>query len=76
MKTPHPLLDAIIKDNHLRSDAHLADELKMGRSAICDLRHKRREVSGDIRCAIIRRFGMPLKRIDELAPLTLPKGEA
>lgn len=66
-KHPHALLDALIQDNKLRSDAHLADELGYSKGRICEVRHGH-PVSAEIRCAIQRRFGWTLKRIDTLAP--------
>lgn len=71
-RTPHALLDTLIQSNKLRSDTHLADELEVSKITIHDIRHGRRYVSADIRCTIIRKFGMSLKKIDELAP---PKKE-
>jgi plasmid maintenance system antidote protein VapI len=70
MKTrrPHPLFDALLKSGEVRNDAHLADLLGVGKVTIHDIRYERRPVSGDLRCAIMRKFGLSLKRIDELAP--------
>lgn len=73
-KVPNKLLDELIEKHHLRSDAHLADELKYGRSKISEIRHAVRPVTGEFRCAIMRRFGMSLKRIDSLAPPDDGKG--
>jgi plasmid maintenance system antidote protein VapI len=69
------LFDALLQSGQARNDAHIADLLGVGKVTIHDIRHERRPVSGDIRCAIMRTFGLSLKRIDELAPPKRLEGE-
>lgn len=68
MKPKHALLDKVIADNRLRSDAHLADEIGYSKSRVCEIRNSRCEINDEFRCAIARRFGMTLKQVDTLAP--------
>lgn len=71
MKPKHALLDKVISDHRLRSDAHLADEIGYSKSRVCEIRNNRCVIDDGFRCAIARRFNMTLKQIDALAP---PKG--
>lgn len=68
MKPKHTLLDKVIEENRLRSDAHLADEIGYSKGRICEIRKGDIGVSDEVRCAIARRFNMTLKQIDALAP--------
>lgn len=67
MKPAHVLLDAVIAQNNLRNDSHLAEELGYRKGRICEIR-KEKVVSDSFRCAIVRRFNMTLKQVDALAP--------
>lgn len=68
MKPKHDLLDKVIADHRLRSDAHLADEIGYSKSRVCEIRNNRCAIDDSFRCAIARRFNMTLKQIDALAP--------
>lgn len=67
-----PLIDALIKENRLRNDSHLADEIGYSKGRICDFRSGKVKISAEFRLAIQRKYGWSIKRIDTLAP---PEGE-
>jgi hypothetical protein len=64
----HPLLDALIDGETIRSDADIARALGIAAPQISKTRHGHVEVSDIMRVAIMRKFKWSLKRIDELAP--------
>jgi hypothetical protein len=66
-RKPHALLDALLKDQQLRNDSHLADVMGYSKGRICEIRSGK-PVSAEFRCAIQRKFRWSLRRIDDLAP--------
>lgn len=65
------LLDSLIDKVIIRNDADLARTLKATPAVMSGLRNGERLTDG-MRLRIMRKFGLSLKKIDELAP---PKGE-
>jgi hypothetical protein len=68
-KQPNTLLDTICKEHNLKNDAALCALLGVGRPQISKLRNGFVDVSDGFRILLIRKLGMTLVRIDELAPV-------
>lgn len=66
-RAPCKLLDALIDKVVIRSDADLARALKTTPAVLSGLRNGQR-LSDGMRLRIMRKFGLSLKKIDELAP--------
>lgn len=66
---PHPLLDELLTKYGVKNDRQLAAALGFSQQgAICRVRSRLVPVSDGLRIRIMRRFGLSLRRIDELAP--------
>lgn len=73
MSTNNALFDTLLRENaHLRNDAGLARALNVAPPVISKIRHGSLIVGDTMRLTVMRKFQMPLYRLDELAP---PKGE-
>lgn len=69
MSTNHALFDTLLRENTwLKNDAGLARALKLAPPVISKIRHRRLEVGDTLRVSIMRKFNMPIVRMDELAP--------
>jgi len=69
MTTPaHTLLDTLLHEQGLKNDAHLARDLKIGPPWISKIRRGHVRVTDEFRIAVMRKYGMTLVRLDELAP--------
>lgn len=66
---PNHLLDTICKEHSLKNDAQLSVLLCVGRSQISKMRHGRVFLNDEFRVRLMRKLGMTLVRIDELAPV-------
>ena len=64
-KKPHALLDALLSENRLRNDSHLADEIGYTKGRICEYRNGT-QMSAEFILTIMRKFGWSLKKIDAL----------
>lgn len=64
----HPLLDAILKRYEISNDTELAEKLRVTRQSLSMVRNGNTAVSGELRCAIMRRFGASLRWLDDLDP--------
>jgi hypothetical protein len=73
--TPHPLFDALLADMRRRrgdkvrnNDAALCRELDVLPPTLSKMRKGKLPVSDFVRVQVMRKFGWPIKRLDELAP--------
>ncbi len=66
---PNRLLDTIIKEHDLKNDSALCVLLGVGRPQISKMRHKKVGLNDEFRVRLMRKIGMTLVRIDELAPV-------
>jgi hypothetical protein len=65
---PNKLLDTIIHEHNLKNDSALCALLGVGRPQISKMRHNRTYLNDEFRVLLMRKLGMTLVRIDELAP--------
>lgn len=65
---PHPLLDTLKSEAHLRNDSALADHIGVGRDVISRIRSGKLVVSDMVRIKIQRKYRMSLRRLDSLSP--------
>lgn len=73
--TPHPLFDALLADMRRQkgesvrvNDAVLCRELRVLPPTLSKMRKGKLPVSDFVRVQVMRKFGWPIKRLDELAP--------
>ena len=68
-QTCNKLLNSLITGGAIRSDRDLARELGVAPPVISKMRHGHLALGDTMRVKIMRRFGLSLKRIDELHAL-------
>jgi hypothetical protein len=67
-KTEHKLFDSLITGGSIRNDRDLARELNVAPPVISKIRNLKLELGDSMRVRIMRRFGLTMRRVDELAP--------
>lgn len=67
-KTKHQLFDSLITGGNIRTDRDLAHELNVAPPVISKIRNLKLDLGDTMRVKIMRRFGLSIRRIDELAP--------
>lgn len=67
-KTEHKLFDSLITGGDIRNDRDLARELHVAPPVISKIRNLKLELGDSMRVKVMRRFGLTIRRVDELAP--------
>jgi hypothetical protein len=62
------LLDTIRQEHGLKNDSALCVKLGVGRPQISKMRHLKTGLNDEFRVLLMRKLGMTLFRIDQLAP--------
>jgi plasmid maintenance system antidote protein VapI len=62
------LIDHLLETYKLRNDAALSRKLDVAPPVISKIRHNRLPIGPAIKLRMMRRFGISLEKIDELAP--------
>lgn len=65
--TPHPLIDAVLKQHEIASDAALARQIKVAAPVVSKIRSGRLPVGPSFILRLHETFGMPVKEIRALA---------
>lgn len=68
LKKPHPLFDALIKENELKNDAALCRELEVQAPTLSKIRSGTLPMNDTLRVAVMRKFKWSLNRMDEVVP--------
>jgi plasmid maintenance system antidote protein VapI len=62
------LIDFLLEKQNLKNDAALARALDVAPPVISKIRHHRLPVGAALKLRMMRRFGVTLEKLDELAP--------
>ncbi|MYM25759.1 hypothetical protein GTP46_24325 [Duganella sp. FT135W] len=65
---PNALIDYLLTENNIANDAALSRALEVAPPVISKIRNNRLYVGATLRLRIMRKFGMSLEKLDELAP--------